>query len=120
VNSERVGRLLLAFAGALGLLGMALADSRAQYGRYLGLSGCLIMVALAVLLLAPRPTARVERRARPARRSSDRVATAAHRVPRQRTAVTSRSDTPAEPGYAAAGPCPVAGAVGQEGTTRAA
>jgi uncharacterized membrane protein YedE/YeeE len=120
VNLERVGRSLLALAGALGVIGMALADSRAQYGRYLGLSGCLIMVALAVLLLAPRPAARVERRTRPARRSSDRAATAANRVPRQRTAVTPQSDTPAHPGCPAADTRPAVSAVGRDGTTRAA
>jgi hypothetical protein len=112
--------LLLALAGSVGLIGMALADSRVQYGRYLGLSGCLVMVALATLLLAPRPAARVERRARPGRRSSSRVATAAHRVPRQRIAVTARSDAPAAPGYPAVDARPAADAVGREGTTRAA
>lgn len=80
MSLERVGRLLLALAGALGVVGMALADSRAQFGRYLAPSGCLVMVGLALLLLAPRPAVR----------SSDRVTAAPNRVPRQRTAVPPR------------------------------
>jgi predicted lipid-binding transport protein (Tim44 family) len=97
MNLERVGRLLLALAVSLGLIGMALADDRAQFGRYLGLSGCLIMVALAVLLLAPRPAAQVERRTGSARRSSDRANAASHRVPRQRVPAPPRPAMSAEP-----------------------
>jgi hypothetical protein len=97
MNLERVGRLLLALAVSLGLIGLALADDRAQFGRYLGLSGCLIMVALAVLLLAPRPAAQVERRTGSARRSSDRANAASHRVPRQRVPAPPRPAMSAEP-----------------------
>jgi hypothetical protein len=89
VNLERGGRLLLALAGALGLIGMVVADSRDQYGRYLALSGCLVMLALALMLLAPRPAARVERRARPARRP-EQASTPPRLVPQQRSAAAER------------------------------
>jgi hypothetical protein len=116
MNSERVGRLLLTSAGTVGLIGMALADSRAQYGRYLGLSVCLIMLALAVLLLAPRPAVRTGERARPVRRSTA-AAARSRGVPRQREAAGAH---PAARTHPAAGTRPAGDVVVPGKSTRAA
>jgi hypothetical protein len=108
VNLERAGRLLLALAGSLGVIGMAIADNRLQFGRYLGLSGCLLMLGLALLLLAPRPATGADRRTRPGVRPANRTRGAAHRVPQQRIATPAEAVvTPAHSPRVAAHAAPV-------------
>ncbi|HEY0485877.1 MAG TPA: hypothetical protein VGD72_06470 [Mycobacteriales bacterium] len=54
MNLERIGRLLLRLAGVLTVAGVAVAATGHQSVRFLALSGCLVMVSLVALLLAPR------------------------------------------------------------------
>lgn len=100
MRAERVGRLLLAVAGVLALAGIAVGDSRVQ-SRILAGSGCLVMIALAVLLLAPQP-ARTGRRDRTARPVDFPVGyePVPYRVPQQRvveTAVVAAAEDAAPP-----------------------
>jgi hypothetical protein len=82
VNRARLGRVLLTLAVLVGIAGVALAGNRAEAGRYLGLSGCLVSAALAMLLLAPKPATRTERRERA--EASVTPMPVPYRVPRQR------------------------------------
>jgi uncharacterized membrane protein YfcA len=95
MSIERICRLLMTFAAVLGVVGVAV--GRAQSGRYLALSGCLVMMALAILLLAPKQATPAERRARAARereREAAGWAPQSYRVPRQR--VSSAHGAPAD------------------------
>jgi hypothetical protein len=107
VDRERIGRLLMTLAAVVALGGVPFANDSVQAGRVLGVSGCLVMVALGLLLLAPRPATRAERRARAQRiaREARQAALAeaqqyqqydTYRVPRQRAAVPAGSQAAEE------------------------
>jgi hypothetical protein len=84
MSIERICRLLMTLAAGLGVVGVAL--GRAQSVRFLALSGCLVMGALAILLLAPKHATPAERRARAAQERTAVPAPQRYRVPRQRVA----------------------------------
>jgi hypothetical protein len=91
VDRERIGRLLMTLSAVIALLGVPLADDRMQATRVLVASGCLVVAALVLLLLAPRPATAAERRARARRAAARRPAevaapmTMTYRVPQPRT-----------------------------------
>jgi hypothetical protein len=100
----------MTLAAVVALGGVPFANDSVQAGRVLGVSGCLVMVALGLLLLAPRPATRAERRARAQRiaREARQAALAeaqqyqqyqqydTYRVPRQRAAVPAGSQAAEE------------------------
>jgi hypothetical protein len=90
VNLERLGSLLLRLAGVPAVAAIAVAVAGHNSARFLALSGCLIMAALAALLLAPRPVESARRREPVAQRPEERY------VPRQRTPVRVERAQPVE------------------------
>jgi hypothetical protein len=80
-----MGRLLMTIAAAVALGGVAATGGSHYAGRFVGLSGFLVMVGLALLLLAPRPATRDERRVRVERLSASDPVGAEFRVPTQRS-----------------------------------
>jgi hypothetical protein len=107
MNFERLGRLLITLSGSVGLLGFVMAHGRADWGRFLAVSGVLVLTGLVVLILAPTRDAQQRRRPRytaPPPRSEP----ATYRVPLQRTAIVpaerSSNGRPQEPDAGPRGP----------------
>jgi hypothetical protein len=113
MSLERSCRLLMTLAAVLGVTGVAV--GRAHSVRFLAVSGCLVMAALALLLLAPKPATPAERRSRvaPEQIAHEQVgrrqaaperapeqARQSYRVPQQRvaTAATAPQDAAAKTG----------------------
>lgn len=113
MSLERSCRLLMTLAAVLGVTGVAV--GRTHSVRFLAVSGCLVMAALALLLLAPKPATSAERRSRVAQEQiaheqvgqrqaaperAPEQARQSYRVPQQRvaTAATAPQDAAAKTG----------------------